>query len=68
MKQNPDLHGNAPDNSPVVLLLIDVINQDANENERVLKYMERVLEADIRPASEIELRITSEARSSGRAA
>ncbi len=26
MKQSPDLHGNAPDHSPVVLLLIDVIN------------------------------------------
>lgn len=26
MKQNSDLHGNAPDNSPVALLLIDVIN------------------------------------------
>ena len=25
-KKNPDLHGNAPDSSPVVLLLIDVIN------------------------------------------
>jgi nicotinamidase-related amidase len=26
MNQSPDLHGNAPDDSPVVLLLIDVIN------------------------------------------
>ena len=26
MNKHPDLHGNAPDNSPVVLLLIDVIN------------------------------------------
>lgn len=26
MKQNSDLHGNAPDSSPVALLLIDVIN------------------------------------------
>ena len=26
MKQNSDLHGNAPDTSPVALLLIDVIN------------------------------------------
>jgi len=26
MKQNSDLHGNAPDNSPVALLLVDVIN------------------------------------------
>jgi nicotinamidase-related amidase len=26
MKQNSDLHGNAPDKSPVALLLIDVIN------------------------------------------
>src|ERR1043166_6269978 len=25
-RKNPDLHGNAPDNSPVALLLIDVIN------------------------------------------
>src|SRR5437867_6857785 len=25
-KKSPDLHGNAPDNSPVALLLIDVIN------------------------------------------
>ncbi len=26
MKKSPDLHGNAPDTSPIVLLLIDVIN------------------------------------------
>jgi nicotinamidase-related amidase len=26
MKKHPDLHGNAPDNAPVALLLIDVIN------------------------------------------
>lgn len=26
MKDNSDLHGNAPDNSPIVLLLVDVIN------------------------------------------
>ncbi len=25
-KKNPDLHGNAPDNSRVALLLIDLIN------------------------------------------
>ncbi|HXT61920.1 MAG TPA: isochorismatase family cysteine hydrolase [Pyrinomonadaceae bacterium] len=25
-KRNPDLHGNAPDNAPVALLLVDVIN------------------------------------------
>jgi len=25
--KNPDLHGNAPDKSPVVLLLIDVISE-----------------------------------------
>jgi nicotinamidase-related amidase len=26
MRQNPDLHGNAPDKSPVALVMIDVIN------------------------------------------
>ena len=31
MKQNSDLHGNAPDNSPVALLLIGVINDLAFE-------------------------------------
>jgi nicotinamidase-related amidase len=30
-----------------------VVSQDAKENEQILKYMERVLEADIRPSSEI---------------
>lgn len=32
-----------------------VVSEDAKENEQILKYMERVLEADIRPSSEIVL-------------
>ena len=32
-----------------------IVSQDMSENERILKYAERVLEADIRPSSEIEL-------------
>ena len=30
-----------------------VVSQDANENQRVLEYMQRVLEADIRPSNEL---------------
>lgn len=37
-----------------------VVSQDANENERVLAYMERVLEADIRRSTEIDLRKSAE--------
>ncbi len=33
-----------------------VVSQDEKENERILTYMERVLEADIRSSSEIDLR------------
>src|SRR5204863_7915223 len=33
-----------------------VVSQDKEENERVLEYMERVLEADIRWSSEIDLK------------
>ena len=36
MKKSPDLHGNAPDNSPVVLLLIDVINDFEFEGAEAL--------------------------------
>jgi nicotinamidase-related amidase len=36
MKHSPDLHGNAPDNSPVVLLLIDVINDFEFEGAEAL--------------------------------
>jgi nicotinamidase-related amidase len=32
-----------------------IVSQDMDENERILKYAERVLEADIGPSSEIEL-------------
>jgi nicotinamidase-related amidase len=32
-----------------------VVSQDAKENEQILKYMERVLKADIRPSPEIDL-------------
>jgi len=35
-KKSPDLHGNAPDNSPVALLLIDVINDLEFEGGEVL--------------------------------
>jgi nicotinamidase-related amidase len=36
--RNPDLHGSAPDRSPVALLLIDVINAlDFDNGERVLE-------------------------------
>ncbi len=59
--KNKDLHGNVPDKSPVALLLIDVINDLEFENnqsllkQQALKLMERVLEADIRPASKLSL-------------
>ncbi len=35
-KQSPDLHGHCPDNSPVALLLIDVINDLEFEGGEVL--------------------------------
>ncbi len=35
-KKSPDLHGHAPDNSPVALLLIDVINDLEFEGGEVL--------------------------------
>lgn len=39
MKQNSDLHGNAPDNSPVALLLIDVINDlEFEGGEKLFRY------------------------------
>ena len=39
MKQNSDLHGNAPDNSPVALLLIDVINDlEFEGGEKLLRH------------------------------
>lgn len=39
MKLNSDLHGSAPDNSPVALLLIDVINDlDFDGGEELLRY------------------------------
>jgi nicotinamidase-related amidase len=34
-----------------------VVSQDTDENERVLKYMERVLEADTRPANVTDLKL-----------
>jgi nicotinamidase-related amidase len=38
-KRNSDLHGNAPDNSPVVLLLIDVINDlEFEGGEKLLRH------------------------------
>ena len=36
MKKHPDLHGNAPDKSPLALLLIDVINDFEFEGAEVL--------------------------------
>ena len=37
--RNPDLHGNAPDKSPVALILIDVINAlDFDDGEELLKH------------------------------
>jgi nicotinamidase-related amidase len=39
MKQNSDLHGNAPDSSPVALLLIDVINDlEFEGGEKLLRH------------------------------
>ncbi|MFY9620314.1 MAG: isochorismatase family cysteine hydrolase [Pyrinomonadaceae bacterium] len=39
MTQNSDLHGNAPDNSPVALLLIDVINDlEFEGGEKLLRH------------------------------
>jgi nicotinamidase-related amidase len=39
----------------VVLPSDCIVSQDMDENERLLRYMERVLEADIRPSDEIDL-------------
>jgi nicotinamidase-related amidase len=37
--KNPDLHGNAPDSSEVVILLIDVINDlEFPEGEQLLRF------------------------------
>lgn len=36
MKKSPDLHGNAPDTSPIALLLIDVINDFEFEGAEIL--------------------------------
>jgi nicotinamidase-related amidase len=36
MKKSPDLHGNAPDTSPIALLLIDVINDFEFEGAELL--------------------------------
>ncbi len=37
--KNPDLHGNAPDKSPVALLLIDVINDlEFGEGDQLLRF------------------------------
>jgi nicotinamidase-related amidase len=37
--RNPDLHGNAPDKSPVALILIDVINAlDFDDGDELLKH------------------------------
>ncbi len=37
--RNPDLHGNAPDKSPVALILIDVINAlDFDQGEQLLEH------------------------------
>jgi len=39
MKRNSDLHGNAPDNSPIALLLIDVINDlEFEGGEKLLRH------------------------------
>ena len=54
-KKSPDLHGNAPDNSTVALLLIDVINDLEFEGGEVLAQIalpvrtkdRRVLPSDI---------------------
>jgi nicotinamidase-related amidase len=38
-KRNPDLHGNAPDNAPVALLLIDVINDlEFEDGDQLLRH------------------------------
>ncbi len=38
-RTNPDLHGNAPDKSPVALILIDVINDlDFPEGDQLLRF------------------------------
>ena len=37
--RNPDLHGNAPDKSPVALILIDVINAlDFDHGQQLLEH------------------------------
>jgi nicotinamidase-related amidase len=42
-RSNDDLHGNAPDRSPVVLLLVDVINDlDFPQNEKLVRESEKL--------------------------
>jgi len=48
MNKNPDLHGNAPDESPVALLLIDVINDFEFPGAELL-----FKQADIRSSAEV---------------
>jgi hypothetical protein len=41
MPKNEDLHGNAPDNSPVVLLIIDMISDfEFEDGEKILPFAE----------------------------
>jgi nicotinamidase-related amidase len=43
MPKNEDLHGNAPDKSPVVLLIIDMISDfEFDSGERILPYAEAI--------------------------
>jgi nicotinamidase-related amidase len=52
-RENPDLHGNAPDKSPVALVLIDVINDlEFPEGDQLLRFAvpmaERIAELKVR--------------------
>jgi hypothetical protein len=63
---NPDLHGNVPDDCSVVLILIDLINdfefagadeiftKDESDNRYALEQMAKVLKADTRASVEID--------------
>jgi hypothetical protein len=56
--KNDDLHGNVPDCADVALLLIDVINDlefegSPEDNQYALRHMHDILQADIRPSTEI---------------
>jgi nicotinamidase-related amidase len=43
MPKNEDLHGNAPDQSPVVLLIIDMISDfEFDSGERILPHAEEI--------------------------